>query len=349
MSNEFKKVKSEELISFATNVFQFYGLNYSNSRLWAEVLVWANLRGVDSHGVLRIPLYTEYLEKGIINSTPNLKLNPLSGAIARLDSDLAPGPVALKKGMEVALSKAEEFNIGWCAISNMTHAGAVGYFSLLASKRGFAGIVMTASQPMMAYPGTHENVVSTNPISISIPGHLHSPLLLDMSTSTVGMGKVLQARDSGEKIPNDWGLDKRGNPTTDPNKLNVLSPLGGAKGAGLSLMIECLTSLAVNNPIIEPVLRTGTPLSGRPINGVAIALDISMFGEKDLVKKQVDDLVNQLHLVGKSEGVKNIYAPGERGDAVKTHRQKYGIPLAMGTIQRLKVVANNCDLTLPID
>ena len=98
MSKEFKKVKSEDLINFATNVFQFYGLNYNNSRLWSEVLVWANLRGVDSHGVLRIPLYTEYLEKGIINSDPNLRLNQLYGAIARLDSDLAPGPVALKKG-----------------------------------------------------------------------------------------------------------------------------------------------------------------------------------------------------------------------------------------------------------
>ena len=349
MTKELKTVKSGELISFATKVFQFYGLNYADSALWAEVLVWANLRGVDSHGVLRIPLYTEYLEKGIINSTPNLQVDPLSGAIAKLHSDLAPGPVALKKGMEEAISKAEEFNLGWCAISNMTHAGAIGFFSLLAAEKGFAGIVMTASQPMMAYPGTHKNVVSTNPIAISIPGNLHPPLLLDMSTSTVGMGKVLQARDSGEKIPNDWGLDNRGNSTTDPNELKVLSPLGGAKGAGLSLMIECLTSLAVNNPIIEPVLRTGAPLNGRPINGVAIALDISMFGEKDLVGKQVDDLVKQLHSVGKSEGVKNIYAPGERGDAIKTKRQKSGIPLATGTIQRLKEVAIKCNVKIPID
>ena len=100
----------------------------------------------------------------------------------------------------------------------MTHAGAVGYFALRAAKAGLAGLVMTASQPMMAYPGSTKNVVSTNPIAIAVPGDQHSPLLLDMSTSTVGMGKVYQAQDSGREIPLDWGLDDQGQPTSDPTK-----------------------------------------------------------------------------------------------------------------------------------
>ena len=182
----------------------------------------------------------------------------------------------------------------------MTHAGAVGYFALRAAKAGLAGLVMTASQPMMAYPGSTKNVVSTNPIAIAVPGDQHSPLLLDMSTSTVGMGKVYQAQDSGREIPLDWGLDDQGQPTSDPNKVTVLSPLGGAKGAGLSLMIECLTSLAVNNPLIEPVLRTGAALKGRPINGVAIAVDLAIFGDKDSYWEQVDALAAQLKRIAQS-------------------------------------------------
>jgi ureidoglycolate dehydrogenase (NAD+) len=249
--------------------------------------------------------------------------------------------------MEEAIRKAGDFNIGWCTISNMTHAGAVGYYALKAAKAGLAGIVMTASQPMMAYPGSTKNIVSTNPIAMAIPGHSHPPLLLDMSTSTVGMGKVLQAQDSGEQIPLDWGIDSNGQPTSDPNKVSVLSPLGGAKGAGLSLMIECLTSLAVSNPLIEPVLRTNLPLNGRPINGVAIAVDIKIFGEKGAYMLLVDQLAEQINKAPKAPGIEQIFAPGERGDAILALRQKEGIPLTDGTLNRLRPIAEQCGIMLP--
>jgi ureidoglycolate dehydrogenase (NAD+) len=206
---------------------------------------------------------------------------------------------------------------------------------------------MTASQPMMAYPGSTKNVVSTNPIAIAVPGDKHSPLLLDMSTSTVGMGKILQAQDSGKNIPFDWGLNEKGQPTSDPNKVAVLSPLGGAKGAGLSLMIECLTSLAVNNPLIEPVLKTGSALEGRPINGVAIAVNVEMFGDKESYKEQVDALAAQIRNLPKAEGVDQIFAPGERGDSILAIRKAEGIPLPDGTLDRLRPIGENCGVKLP--
>jgi ureidoglycolate dehydrogenase (NAD+) len=249
--------------------------------------------------------------------------------------------------MDEAINKAGEFNIGWCTISNMTHAGAVGYFALQAANVGLAGLVMTASQPMMAYPGSTKNIVSTNPIAIAVPGNRHRPLLLDMSTSTVGMGKVLQARDSGHDIPLDWGLNNQGQPTSDPNEVSVLSPLGGAKGAGLSLMIECLTSLAVNNPLIEPVLRTESPLLGRPINGVAIAVDVKMFGKKALYMQQVDELAEQITRSPKAPGIDQIFAPGERGDSILARRKKEGIPLPDGTLNRLRPIAKECGVKFP--
>ena len=336
------------MIKFTQKIFQFHGVSKVHSLKWAEVLIWANLRGVDSHGVLRIPVYIEYLKSGIINAKPDFKFDPLTGAIARLDADLGPGPLALIQAMDEAINKAREFNIGWCTVCNMTHAGAVGYFALQAAKLGLAGLVMTASQPMMAYPGSSKNVVSTNPIAIAVPGDKHPPLVLDMSTSTVGMGKVLQARDSGTEIPLDWGLDEKGQPTSDPNKISVLSPLGGAKGAGLSLMIECLTSLAVNNPLIEPVLRTDSALEGRPINGVAIAVNIEMFGDKKSYGKQIDALSAQLKYLPRIEGVDQIFAPGERGDAILKERMVNGIPLSDGTLDRLHPISDECGINFPI-
>jgi ureidoglycolate dehydrogenase (NAD+) len=342
-----KKYHQHMLLKFVQEIFQYYGVSRDHALKWAEVLIWANLRGVDSHGVLRIPVYVDYLQTGIINAQPDMKLDPLTGAIARLDADLGPGPIALIYAMDEAIKKAKKFNIGWCTVCNMTHAGAVGYFALQAAKAGLAGLVMTASQPMMAYPGSTKNVVSTNPLAIAIPGDKHSPLLLDMSTSTVGMGKVLQAQDSGKKIPFDWGLNEKGQPTSDPNKVAVLSPLGGAKGAGLSLMIECLTSLAVNNPLIEPVLKTGSALEGRPINGVAIAVNVEMFGDKESYKEQVDALAAQIKNLPKAEGVDQIFAPGERGDSILAIRKAEGIPLPDGTLDRLRPIGENCGVKLP--
>ena len=347
LTDTIKKFQKSTLLTFTQEIFQFHGVSEAHAIKWAEVLIWANLRGVDSHGILRMPVYVDYLKAGIINANPTFKLDPLTGAIARLDADLGPGPIALMEAMDVAIGKAEEFNIGWCTICNMTHAGAVGYFALQAAKAGLAGLVMTASQPMMAYPGTSKNVVSTNPISIAVPGDKHPPLVIDMSTSTVGMGKVLEARDSQKRIPLDWGLNKNGESTSDPNEVAVLSPLGGAKGAGLSLMIECLTSLAVNNPLIEPVLRTGSALEGRPINGVAIAIDVKMFGNQENFGEEIDALAFQLKALPRTKGVDEIFAPGERGDAVLAERTANGIPLPDGTLGHLRQISEECCINFP--
>src|SRR6516225_8325719 len=159
--------------------------------------------------------------------------------------------------MAEAMACAREVHVGWCAARNITHAGAVGYFALQAANVGMAGIVMSASGPMMAYHGAKAAGVSSNPLAIAFPAENRPPLLLDMSTSNVAMGKVMSARDAGREIPLGWGLDAQGRDTTDPRKLATLLPLGGSKGSGLSFMIECLSSLTVGNPIIAPAPADG--------------------------------------------------------------------------------------------
>src|SRR5262249_12874476 len=186
---------------------------------WANSLVWANLRGVDSHGVLRIPGYIERLKSKAINPAPDMRVERRSGAIAVLEADRAPGAVAMAMAMEEAIARAREVHVGWCAARNITHAGAVGYFPPQAPDAGMAGIVMSASGPMMAYHGAKAAGVSSNPLAVAFPAKNRPPLLLDMSTSNVAMGKVMSARDPGREIPLGWGLDAQGRDTTDPRKL----------------------------------------------------------------------------------------------------------------------------------
>ena len=248
-------VDAEDLSAFACAIFEAVDVAPDDARTWADMLVWANLRGTDSHGVLRIPRYLALIAEGNIKPRPNIHIVSEDGATALIEGDWAPGPVSMSFAMDHAIERARQTRVGWCAVRNVTHAGAIGYYALMAAQRGFIGVVATSSRPMIAYHGARAPGASTNPLAIAIPGGDHPPLFIDMSSATAAMGKILAARDNRQPIPEGWALDARGRPTTDPNAVASLTPLGGAKGAGLSVMIECLTSLLVGDPLVEPSIR----------------------------------------------------------------------------------------------
>jgi ureidoglycolate dehydrogenase (NAD+) len=340
-------VKAQTLKDFATSIFSACNISSEDALKWADVLVWANLRGVDSHGVLRIPRYIETIKNGNIKARPNITIEKKDGAIAVLDCDAAPGPIGMSRAMEEAMQRANEVNIGWCIAKNITHTGAIGYYAQIAAKEGMAGIIMIASRPMMAYHGARVAGLSTNPLAIAVPGGTHPPLVVDMSTSTVSMGKVLEARDAGESIPDGWAMDKNGNMTNDPNSASILMPLGGAKGSSLSLMFECLVSLMGANPLIASLIKPGADPSGFRQNGLAIAINVSAFVDINNYRNEVDLLASAIKSLPRAEGVEEIYAPGERGDAILVERTKNGIPLPQGTWERLSQSASTLGIEMP--
>ena len=163
-------VTAEALKDFAARVFTACDVAPDDAALWADLLVWANLRGVDSHGVLRIPRYIQTLASGDIHARPNITVDRRDGAIAVIDCDAAPGPVGMSRAMEEAIARAAEVHIGWCVARNITHSGAIGYYAQIAAKAGMAGMVMIASRPMMNYHGAAKAALSTNPLAIAVPG-----------------------------------------------------------------------------------------------------------------------------------------------------------------------------------
>jgi ureidoglycolate dehydrogenase (NAD+) len=338
-------IRSADLAGFSSALFQACGVAPAMADEWAKSLVWANLRGTDSHGVLRIPIYVDRLKVQAINPSPTIEVTKRSGAIAVLEADRAPGAVAMSLAMAEAIARAREAHIGWCAARNITHAGAVGYFALQAAQAGMAGIVMSASGPMMAYHGAKASGVSTNPIAIAFPAKNRRPFMLDMSTSTVSMGKVMSARDSGQSIPLGWGMDRDGHGTTDPRKVATLVPLGGPKGSGLSFMIECLCSLAVGNPIIAPALSG--ELNAPFLNGVAVAVDLAAFGDLGGALADADRLGDEISALPPDDNVARIFLPGERGDLTLAERERDGIPLPQGTWSRLIACARELGVAAP--
>ncbi|HVY58833.1 MAG TPA: Ldh family oxidoreductase [Xanthobacteraceae bacterium] len=340
------RIGKDQLLAFVREIFVAAGIARDMAEIWADVLVWANLRGVDSHGVLRVPRYLDLIARKSINPEPDMRTLRSAGAIAVIEADRAPGAVAMVRAVDEAIRRAREVHIGWCAVRNISHAGAIGYFALRAAQAGFAGLVMAASGPMMAYHGARVSGVSTNPLAIAVPGKKHPPFLLDMSTATVANGKVLDARDRGVAVPLGWGIDAEGRDTTDPKKIATLLPVGGAKGSGLSFMIECLCSLAVSNPRIAPALA-GTGPEDPLMNAVAMAVDLAALGDADAFGEEADRLGEAITALPRAEGVDRILLPGERGDQVKAERERTGIPIAKGTWTRLVQAAERVGVPAP--
>ena len=336
------RYRADGLRTYAGALLAAAGFGETHAANTADVLVWANARGAESHGVLRIPRYVEMIETGLINPTADPVIAKREGAVSVLEADRAPGASAMIAAMDEAVSTASRLGIGCCAARNIAHPGAVGYYTLRAVDQGSIGIVMTASGPLMAYHGSSRAGVSTNPIAIGVPGP-GDPVLLDMSTSTVALGKIMAARDAGTAIPENWGLDASGRPTTDPAAVKTLTPLGGPKGSGLSLMIEILSSVLVGNPVIATALAGGEA----GMNGLALAIKVEAFGDAATFRDQVGRLAGSIRALPPAAGTKTVLTPGERGFAVAAERERTGIPLASGTIERLAALGARLGVAPP--
>jgi len=332
-------VSAEALRRFAREVFVRAGLPDAHAAIVADVLVWADLRGVDSHGVARIPRYLGMIAAGDLNPTPVLRARTETPAAVLLEADRAAGPVAMTAGMEWAVRKAREAGVGLALVRATTHTAALGYYTLLGARQGMAAIALSGSIPNMAYHGARAAGVSTSPLSIAVPRDGGAPLVFDMGTGVISVGKLAQARRAGRPIPAGSALDAQGRPTTDPRAAQLPLPLGGPKGSGLALMIECITSLLAGHAILAAALE-GAPEGRRhKNNGLAIAIDIARFGDPRVFGSEVDRLVGAVRRLPRDPDADEILAPGERGQRVFEERSRTGIPVAPATVEELARVA----------
>ncbi|PKP68546.1 MAG: dehydrogenase [Alphaproteobacteria bacterium HGW-Alphaproteobacteria-4] len=338
------QIAAADLRRFAQELLTAGGFAPEDAGQTADLLVWANLRGVESHGVLRIPRYVEMLETGILVSGGAIETVSQRGSVCLLDGGKCPGAVGMNAAAAKAAVLAREQGLGWCAVRRISHAGAIGYFTSALAGQGLIGLAVTASKPLMNYFGARGEALSTNPISIAVPVPEGDPIVLDMSTAAVALGKIMAARESGRAIPEGWGVDDEGKGTTDPAHVAALLPMAGAKGSGLSLMIEILASVLTGNPVIGPVLA-GTKKGG--FNGLVLAIDPAAFGDPAAFLQNVGQLVMQIHALPPVPGAKAVLLPGERGGMTARNRMAVGIPLAEGTAANLAVLATRLGVAIP--
>ncbi|VCU70419.1 Ureidoglycolate dehydrogenase (NAD(+)) [Pigmentiphaga humi] len=328
------KVGAQALHAMVRDMFAAAGMEAAPAGVVADVLVWANLRGVDSHGIARVPRYLEMFASGEAAARAAMETQRLRPGVLMVHAKGAPGPVALTHAVRQAMEIARETGVCWAAVRGTVHTGAIGYYTELAAREGFAVIGLVAGVPNMAYTGSSVPAVATSPVSIAMPSAAQPTPVLDMATAAIALGKIAQYKIAGKPLPEGSALDADGVPTTDAAKAETPLPMAGAKGAGLSLMLELLCGVLTGNPIVTEY-HTHTPEGERHRqNATFIVADVSAFQPPDRVRAMVDATLDTLHGLPRS-GADAILFPGERGASTLAARSASGIPLPMASWKKL--------------
>jgi ureidoglycolate dehydrogenase (NAD+) len=336
MDERVQSVSPPHLAALVRSIFARCGMSEAHAALVADVLVWADLRGMGTHGVMRVPRYVELVRKGDLNVQPSIRPALETAACVLLDADRAAGPVAMMEAARAACAKARASGIGFALVRGTTHTAALGYYTQSAAREGFAAIAMAASTPLMAYHGARAAGVSTAPLSIAVPGE-DEPLALDMASSVVSMGTLMQARVNATALPEGAALAADGSPTTDARAASIPLPLGGPKGSGLALMAECLASLLTSNPILAEALERTAASARHQQNGLVIAIDVGRFVAPERFRQEVRRLATDLRRLPAAPGAE-ILMPGERGSR-NAARQREALPVPAKLYEELKALA----------
>ena len=341
-------VAAPALEAFTAALFEHAGMSAPHAATVSKALVWANLRGVDTHGVSRVARYLEFIDTGIINTAPAMQVVTDAPAVQVLHADRAAGAVAMTHASDAALAKATLAGIGLVLVRGTTHTGSLGYYTGAIARRGMTALALAASPPNMAYHGARAAGVSTAPISIAVPGvGQDSPIVLDMATGIVSLGRLMQAKRLKQTLAPGLALDVQGNPTTDAQAASIPLPLAGAKGSGLSLMIEILTGLATGNPLIAAFFSGEPGAKRHQQNALILAIDAFRFCPETTFRADVARTVAAIKALPSDPATGGILLPGERGDAEMARRLRDGIPLAPGVANDLAAAGEKFKVTAP--
>jgi ureidoglycolate dehydrogenase (NAD+) len=346
-------VSAEELVRFASAILNGAGVPEASARLAAEIIVEANLRGVDTHGVWYLDVYARRLRKGLINCTPNLAFETRGASFGILDADHGLGQLAAFQAMEHAVVMARKTGIAAVSVRNSNHFGAAAYYAMWAARRNCLGLVWSTSETYVVPYGGKERFFGTNPMAISAPPGKRFPgFTLDMATSEVAYGKIIAAGKAGTKIPPGWAVDQDGQPVTDPSNVDSILahysalPMSGPKGYGLATMIEWMCSLMTGLPWGPHIVRKFEDWENRaPIGHYVQAIDVEAFMPIESYRERVDQFCAELKAVPPAPGFSEVMLPGEPELRTAERRAQAGCPLPADQVLLLKHLAE--DLKVP--
>ncbi|MEM4685534.1 MAG: Ldh family oxidoreductase [Sulfolobales archaeon] len=339
------RINHEVLRKFSNEVLIKVGMPKDYAEVVTDQLILANLRGVDSHGIVRLPLYVKGMLQGEINPNPMIKVVRDRGPYALIDGDNGIGqPVALR-ATELAIKKAKDFGISVVGIKNLKHIGMLAYYVMKIVENDMMGIVAANASPNIAPLGCKKPITGTNPIAIGFPIRGGPPIILDMAMSVVARGKILVAAHKGEKIPEGWAMNKEGVMTTNPKEAleGILLPFGGYKGFGLALVVDILCGIVLGGGYSLKMKRGFYSQGGVFIE----AVDINSFRPYEEYLKEIREYVEVVKSTPTAEGFE-VLMPGEPEHRTYLSRVREGIPIDDETLKELKELSVKYGVELPI-
>ena len=345
-----QRIEAGTLLRQVTAIFAACGMSGDDAALLADSLVQADLRGIHSHGVLRVPDYVTKLTREGVNPRGVPRVARRTGGAIVVDGDNSMGQIGGVFAMRQAIDAARTAGVAAAAVGGSNHAGTMDYFVRLAVAEDMIGIATTNALPTMAPWGGIDKIVGLNPIGIGMPGGDEGPIVLDVALGATAHGKIRVYRQKGEPIPAGWAFDADGEPTTDAAAAleGLIRPIGAFKGLGLAVCMGVLSSLLSG-------AGYGTE-SGNMVDGAVagadgqfyMAIDVAFFEEIATFKSRVDTVIRQIRTSRRAAGTERLYAPGGLEAEIADRNRRTGIPLNEQTLQALRDAATRLGTGSPI-
>ncbi len=352
MASDTRAIRFEKLKDFCKQAYLKVGVPDDEAEIVADLLARSDLQGVQSHGVMRLPIYIERLEKNYVRKKCEFNIVRQKGATAFVTANGSMGHVVSHKAMRLAIDLAREHGVAWVAVKNSGHFGVTGLYPRMACEQDLIGYICSNSAPMMAPYGGKDRILGNNPLSYGFPAEKHLPVIVDFSCTVVASGRLILYRKKGEKIPLGWAVDKDGLPTEDPYEGyeggGSLAPVGGHKGYGLAVAHEMLTALLTGGKLTTNI-KSLYEVDDSGIQGTChsfMVIDPDCFVGRDEFKKSVDRYIDMVKASGKASNIKEIFMPGEPEARSEERQLREGVTLAAATAQDLEKLADRLGLSI---
>ena len=361
MAEQYTTYSYPQLLDFAYRVFLKIGCPEPQAKEAAAVLLSADLRGVDSHGVARLSGYVRLWEAGRVNPTPDIKIVHETPSTAVVDGDSGLGLVVAPVAMRIAMEKAKIAGTGWVSVRNSNHFGIAGYHSMMALEQEMIGMSMTNASPLVAPTFSTERLLGTNPICVAIPAGEQPAFVMDMATTTAANGKLEILQRKGQEAPTGWIQDKEGNITSDPHATKAggaLLPLGGDrehgshKGYALGSVVDIFSAVlsgANYGPWVPPFvsfLPLAPDMPGQGIGHFFGAMRVDAFRPADEFKQHMDHWITRFRSAKTVAGAEKVIIPGDPEREMEQERLESGIPLLEPVVADLKALGEKLEVGL---
>ena len=343
------RYRAEELLAFGCDVLEHLNVPPEDAHEVITSLLEADLQGIGSHGLVRLPVYARRLRAGVVEPRPDVRVERPAAAVALVDGGNGLGAVVGARAMAAAIDLAREAGLGLVGVRRSNHFGTAAHFVRKAVAADLIGTATTNAPPNMAPFGGRTRFLGTNPIAIGIPAGEEAPLIVDMSTSVVARGKVIVAAQQGAPIPEGWAIDADGRPTTDPERAlrGAVLPFGGPKGSALSFVVDLLAGVwtgaafAVHLNTLEDLTRQ------QNVGHVMTAMRADLFLSREAFRARMDEALRLLRNSPPAPGVERVLIPGELEATTEADNRARGVPLPPATAESLVALGQQTGAEFP--